>query len=189
MKSWTEHGQSLYLELLHANFLSAPFNRQRAFAARFAEAVTLVDDHDLGYWINDGWRERLTAAWIIAARRDTAYRYRVTQRLLASEMCFAGQGLCIATASYRDQAASDALNSYLQIYLPAGSRQYDQEWAVDCLVWLDGCLGTNRAQSFLNDPELWKLTDHGRELGAMSPHKKVETIARAMAFLDNLFAK
>jgi hypothetical protein len=72
--------------------------------------------------------------------------------------------------------------------LPVGDREYDQEWAVGSLVWLDARLAANRAAPFLKAPELWKVSEHGRELGALDPGRGVERVARAMAFLDDLGA-
>ncbi|WP_437690762.1 hypothetical protein [Sorangium sp. So ce176] len=42
--------------------------------------------------------------------------------------------------------------------------------------------------AFLKAPELWKVSEHGREFGALDPERGVERAARAMAFLDDLGA-
>ncbi|WP_437903104.1 DUF6000 family protein [Sorangium sp. So ce327] len=188
MDAWSRHGSPLYLLLLHANFLDEPPERRHAFARQFLDAVTSLPDLELGYWLNGSWREQLTAAWIIAARRLATFRGVIGERLLASATCYAGQGFSVATARYEDHPASDALTLYLQSYLPVGDREYDQEWAVGSLVWLDARLAANRAAPFLKAPELWKVSEHGRELGALDPGRGVERVARAMAFLDDLGA-
>ncbi|WP_437980450.1 DUF6000 family protein [Sorangium sp. So ce117] len=188
MNAWSRYGSPLCLRLLHANFLDEPPEQRHAFAQQFLDAATSLPDRELGYWLNGSWREQLTAAWIIAARRLAAFRGVIGERLLASATCYAGQGFAVATARYEDHPASDALALYLQSYLPVGDREYDQEWAVGSLAWLDARLAANRAAPFLKAPELWRVSEHGRELGALDPGRGVERVARAMAFLDDLGA-
>jgi hypothetical protein len=186
--AWSRHGAPLYLLLLHANFLHEPQEPRRAFAQRLLDAATSLSDRELGTWLNGWWRERLTAAWIVAARRAPGFRGVIVEKLLASETCYAGQGLCIATARCGDPSATDALTRYLQTYLPVGDRQYDQEWAVGALAWLDARLGTEHAALFLSAPELWRVSAYGRDFGALEPERGVARVARAMAFLDDLGA-
>ncbi|WP_437740122.1 DUF6000 family protein [Sorangium sp. So ce1504] len=188
MDAWSRYGSPLYLLLLHANFLDESPERRHAFAQQFLDAATSLPERELGYWLNGSWREQLTAAWIIAARRLPAFRGVIGERLLASATCYAGQGFSVATARYQDLPASDALTLYLQSYLPVGDREYDQEWAVGSLVWLDARLAAHRAAPFLKAPELWRVSEHGRELGALDPGRGVARVARAMAFLDDLGA-
>jgi len=186
MDAWAKYGRALYLLLLHANFLDEPADSRLKFASLFADAVTSVPEVDLAWWINSSWREQLVAAWIIAANPIVSLRDRVAKKLLASATCFAGQGLCIATARYRDQRALDDLKAYLHVYLPVGDREYDQEWCVGSLAWLDKCLNTNHSEIFLSAQDNWKVTSHGRELGALNPERGIERVGRAMAFLDEL---
>ena len=184
MDQWKEYGSALYMLLLHGNFLHEPPAEKRRFSTQFRRAANALDSRELARWLNAPWRERLTAAWITAARRDESVRDQITTRLLASETCFAGQGLCVATARYQDHAASDTLTAYLTQYLPVGERQYDQEWAIGSLVWLDEMLGTNHADKFLSRPELWKVYAYGKEAGALNPQDGIEVVAQAMQFLN-----
>ena len=185
MNLWSKYGSPLYLLLLHANFLDEPAERRQTFAEQFLDAVTSIPDQELAYWLNGAWREQLTAAWIIAARRLGGFRDVIAKKLLASATCYAGQGLCIATARYQDPSASDALALYLQSYLPVGERIYDQEWAIGGLVWLDARLGTDRAAPFRKAPELWNATAQGRTFHALDPERHVERVGRVMTFLES----
>lgn len=185
MNLWNEYGSALYLPLLHANFLDQSIHRS-TFTELFAKALACVPRDELATWIGTGWRERLTAGWIIAAKPDPTLRDQLTRRLLVSETCYAGQGLCIATARYCDHRAANDLEAYLRAYLPPGDREYDQEWAIGSLIWLDRRLGTDRAQTYPRTPDAWRLVAHGRAYGALDPTRQVGRVARAMDFLDGM---
>ena len=184
MDTWTRHGLPIYQRLLHANFLDEADDGRREFALRLLDAATSLLDREVACWLNSGWREQLTAAWIVAVRREQGLRGQISTKLLASAACFAGQGLCVATARYRDRQAADVLMTYLRTYLPVHSREYDQEWAIGSLAWLDGRLGTAHAQPFIDAPDLWKVSFDGRKVGALLPERGIERVARAMAFLE-----
>lgn len=186
--AWTRHGVPLYLRLLGGGFLDEFEPERRAFSAQLLDAVTALPEHEIAAWLNGPWRQRLTGAWIVAVQPIQALRGTVECHLLASETCYAGQGLCIAAARFRDATAADALGRYLQTYLPPGDRQYDQEWAIGALAWLDGRLGTDHAGSWLADPARWHLTlgPGGRHIGALDPRRGVGRVAQIMGFLDTL---
>jgi hypothetical protein len=82
--------------------------------------------------LHDGeWRARLCAAWFCALGQRTRHKDTIAELLLRSELCFAGQGYCLAL-SVLDGA--EALTRYLREYLPIGNRYYDQLWAVGALA-------------------------------------------------------
>lgn len=185
MNFWDQHGESLYLELLHANFLGM---RERAdFVARLLGAVAAVPDRELEWWLlSRAWREMLTAAWIIGLKRQRHFHDKIREQLLASWTCYAGQGLCFAMARFESVEAGDALCEYLMRYLPVGEKQYDQEWAIGALAWVDRTTGSDRARTFLDDLSLWTVTDKGRKIGRFNPLRGVEYMRTIMKYVDGI---
>lgn len=49
--------------------------------------------------LEGGWRERRTAAWLVAVSRRTEFRERLGELLLASEVCCAGLAYCVTQIS------------------------------------------------------------------------------------------
>ena len=134
MTEWQAWGQPLYLLLLHANFLRETGEPLHQFTAAFRRTVDSVPPHVLNEWLTATWREKLVAAWGIAARRDHRFRRAIHDQLLASASCFCGQGFCVAPASFADPEAANSLAAYLQKFIPINDREYDQEWAAAALV-------------------------------------------------------
>lgn len=184
---WNDYGSQLYPLLLHANFLRESADSQDAFRTRLLEAATAIPSAELRFWIQGGaWREILVASWIVALRRETAVRDLVSAKLLASATSYAGQGLCVATASFRDETSVHVLEEYLERYLPAGERQYDQEWAIGALAWLERDANEKSSTRFLADSKLWELTAGGKVIGALDPQRGIANFSRVMSFVDDL---
>jgi hypothetical protein len=184
---WNEFGSQLYLLLLHANFLREGVDSQAAFRKRLLEAANEVPATEVRFWIQGrAWREMLVASWIVALRRETFVRDIVSEKLLASATCYAGQGLCVAAASFRDERSVKVLEQYLDRYLPAGDRQYDQEWGIGALVWLERDRNDKSSTRFLTDSRLWELTDGGRVIGTLDPQRGIARFSQVMSFVDDL---
>jgi|WetSurMetagenome_2_1015567.scaffolds.fasta_scaffold80974_2 hypothetical protein len=83
MSYWDRHGEDLCLKLLNANFVGMK-GIERAFVPRILEAVALIPDRDLEWWLLSGlWREMLTAAWIIGFKRQRRLFDKIREQLLA----------------------------------------------------------------------------------------------------------
>lgn len=185
-RGWNDFGSQLYLLLLHANFLRESADSQAIFRKRLQEAATEIPATALRSWIQGGsWREMLVASWIVALRREASMRDLVSEKLLASATCYAGQGLCVAVASFRDEKSEQVLEEYLDCYLPVGERHYDQEWAIGALAWLDGHRNANSSMRFLADTKLWELTSSGRGIGALDSQRGITKFSKVMSFIDD----
>ena len=184
-KYWECYGQNIYILLLHANFLDEPASFKVKFSKDLLSAVESIPDEVLLQWINSGaWREALTSSWIIGILKAEQFFEKIKNKLLDSETCYAGQGYCLAMAQFGSKSASEVLVQYLNKYLPAMERQYDQEWAIGSLVWLDKKMKTENANVFLENLSLWQLTGiGGKYLGKLSPVYGIERIERIMDFL------
>jgi len=88
-------------------------------------------------------------------------------------------------ARFETAEAADALCEYLNCYLPVGEREYDQEWAIGALAWINYRMGSDRARVFARDPHLWKITTGGRQIGSLDPHGGVDQMGEIMGFLED----
>jgi hypothetical protein len=106
--------------------------------------------------LDSEWRSRLTASWLIGLTRRDQFRERIGDLLLASEVCAAGQGYCLALARFATAADAELLAAYLNVYLRQPYRDYDQGWALGALLYPDEQLKTDRAARFLTEGGLWQ---------------------------------
>lgn len=111
------------------------------FARSLAEDAELITAHELVTLLEGGWRERRTAAWLIAVSRRTEFRERLGELLLASEVCCAGLAYCVALATFGTPDDADLLTAYLDRYLPRADLAYDQPVALGALQYIDLNLG------------------------------------------------
>lgn len=144
-----------YLKLLNGNFLKMDPAERTRFLQQLAESARHVSDHELATLLDSEWRSRLTASWLIGLDRREQFRHRIGELLLASEVCYAGQGYCLALARLATAADAELLAAYLDAYLPQLDKRYDQHWALGALLHLDRRLSTNGAARFLINDGLW----------------------------------
>ena len=64
---------------------------RKEFLRALADAASTITAGELSVLLEGGWRERSTAAWLIAVAHRTEFRERLGELLLASEVCFAGR--------------------------------------------------------------------------------------------------
>jgi Family of unknown function (DUF6000) len=163
-----------YLKLLHANFAhgregGGEFNHQLAHAAS-----AISDDQIVRLLEEKEWRGRLCAAWFIGLSGRAPFVTSIGEKLLASEMVYAGQGYCVALGLIGGKQSSDALHAYLRRYLPLEGRFYDQDWAVGALANIEGSVPAE----FL-DPQLWRDPK-----GIMDPTEGADAFSAVVAHLD-----
>lgn len=63
-----------YLRLLHGNFLALGGGKRRRFLRKLGRSARQVSDRDLAILLEGGWRERLTASWLIGLDRREQFR-------------------------------------------------------------------------------------------------------------------
>ncbi|SOE32565.1 DUF6000 family protein [Streptomyces sp. OK228] len=132
-------------------------SRERAkFMRKLGEAAGEITPRELGILLDGGWRERKTAAWLIAVAGRTDYRERLGELLLASEGPYAGGAYCVALATFGTPADADLMAAYLDRYLLRPDLYYDQGRAIGALMFLDTKLGADHAARFLAPGGLWE---------------------------------
>ena len=130
--------------------------KRAVFLRELGEAAAEITPRELGVLLDAGWRERKTAAWLIAVAGRTEFRGRLGELLLASEGPYAGLAYCVALATFGTAADADLLGAYLDRYLPRADLYYDQAPAIGALLHLDAKLGTDKAALYLIPGGLWQ---------------------------------
>lgn len=182
-KYFDAYGAKLYLQLLHGNFLHSGEAETTVFIETLSEATEAIPNEVLRAWLNGGaWRTILVAAWVIGTARKQQFEEQIARMALA-KTCFAGQGLCFALAAFGSDSGVASLEQYLDKFLPAGERQYDQEWAIGALAWTDVQHKTTRASRFLQDITLWQLSFNGDYCGTLQPERGIAKMHQIVDFL------
>ncbi|MGH4033472.1 DUF6000 family protein [Actinomycetota bacterium Odt1-20B] len=144
-----------YLRLNHGIFRLTERRLDR-FARELARTAHALTPRELGILLDSGWRERKTAAWLIAIAGRTEFRPRLGKMLLADEMPFAGHAYCITLATFGTEEDADLLSAYLDRYLARPDLDYDQVSAIGALLHLDDAHGSDRAARFLAPGGPWQ---------------------------------
>ncbi|WFB11374.1 DUF6000 family protein [Streptomyces sp. LX-29] len=148
-------GHGRYLNLLHANFMRRDEGERALFLQSLNSAAREITDEELETLLKSDWRARLTAAWLIGCDRRQYFQDVLADLLVASQLCFSGQGYCFALARFGTEEDALYLVSYLERYLQRPDCQYDQHWAISALLHIDGLAGTEHATTFLASGGLW----------------------------------
>jgi hypothetical protein len=178
-------GHARYMDLLHGNFLRLGAEERAGFGASLAEAAAVITDHELEVLLASEWRSRLTASWLIAVDRRTQFRDRLRDLLLASEVCFAGQGHIFAFTRFGESRDAGVLAEYLERYLPRLDCHYDQHWAIGALMNLDESLGTASAGALIAPGGLWERS----AMKHLNPQDWKVRLAALSAFAEDCTAR
>lgn len=144
-----------YLKLLGSIF-GASRLRQRLFFLRLRWDAGRISNRELEVLLEAGWRESLTASYLIAASRRAEHADRLGRLLLESESSLTHHSHCVALASIGTAAARDQLVSYLD-RSPPDEHWFAPESAIPALVIVDRKLGSDAAARFLEPGGLWEI--------------------------------
>ncbi len=89
------------------------------FMRDLCKDARLITADEIVTLLEDGWRERITAARLVAVARRTEFREHLGELLLASEICCAGPAHCVAPADFGTARDTDLLAAYLDRCLAA----------------------------------------------------------------------
>lgn len=190
LTDWTT---PFYLQFLHGNFMTlVSGNEQGQFVALVRRALTLIDDRAIADLLaGASWREKLSGAWFSGLLRRAEFQEQIGSCLIESSCCFSGQGYVFALASFANQRSSELLKAYLDKWLLKLECEYDQDWAMPALAWLDAQRGTGDAKPYLKSGGLWErfVADKTRIAGSKRWHFELAAsrFARVMAFCSEHF--
>ncbi|MFJ5561004.1 DUF6000 family protein [Streptomyces sp. NPDC093250] len=136
-----DSGHARYLVLKSGRFLRPEWPHGERFAHHLIGDAATITDAELEALLGYEWRSRLTAAWLIGVDRRERFRERISDLLLASEVCFSGSAYCFALTRFGTHADAEILTTYLDHYLPRTDLRYDQPAALGALLRLDAHLG------------------------------------------------
>ncbi|MFF9041024.1 DUF6000 family protein [Streptomyces sp. NPDC014892] len=177
-----------YGELLSGRFLRFEGATRRRFLHPLLADASSITDADLEALLFEGWRPRLTAAWLIGVSRRTSFRARLGELLLASETVYAGLGYCFAPARFGTQEDAELLAAYLDRYLPRTDLRYDQPVAMGALLYVDSRLGTAHAAPFTAPGGLYQRwvegVVHESDGPAYAPDQQLAAMTRLCDFAD-----
>ena len=146
-----------YLAILHGNYATRIL--REAERERFNSAVTAtlptMTPAIAAQLISGHWREAITGSWFAGLQRYEECQHQIGERLLASETCYAGQSHAFAMACFRNQASVDYLTAYLDTYLGRLDCDYDQDWAMGALMWIDQTMNERHSERFLEPNGPW----------------------------------
>ncbi|POX45078.1 DUF6000 family protein [Streptomyces sp. Ru72] len=174
-----------YLKL-SGSLLRMPSPEYGRFVRDLGEDAGLITAQEIATLLEGGWRERRTAAWLVAVSRRTEFRERLGELLLASEVCCAGLAYCVALASFGTSRDADLLAAYLDRYLRRPDLAYDQTVAMGALLFIDLNLGGDQAARFLGSGGLWQqwLQDASHMQRTADPATYLNLIRRLCAIVD-----
>ena len=145
-----------YSELM-GSALVTPRTRQRVFQWRLRRCARRARVADLLELLDFGWRERLVAGWLIAVGRREELRPRIVQDL--SDPAPGGYlyTYCVVLACLGTEQDAKTLSNYLAMSLALADEdeRHCQPDAMGALLYLDHCLGTDHAASFLAADGPW----------------------------------
>ncbi|MET8723238.1 MULTISPECIES: DUF6000 family protein [Streptomyces] len=157
------------------------------FMRDLREDAGLITADEVAKLLEGGWRERRTAAWLVAVSRRTEFREHLGALLLASEVCCVGLAYCVVLASFGTARDADLLAAYLDRYLCRPDLAYDQAVVMGALQFIDLNLGGGQADRFREPGGLWQrwLQDAIHMKGDSDPTPFfLSLIRRLCAFVD-----
>jgi hypothetical protein len=172
-----------FMYLVAGNLLGLGGAAREQFGVRLVQDAREMADEELRALLTGGWRERLTAAWLVGIDRRVHLRRLIAELLLEDEIVSAGQGYCFALARFGSAEDADVLVAYLDRYLPVFGGH--QDWALGALLYLDVQHGTNRAAPFLVPDGPWdRWIAMARSATYTNPENEQRRLADLCAFVE-----
>ena len=95
------------------------------------------------------WRSRIVGAWFSAIKPYIEFEQTIGNLLLRSDVCYAGNGYCLALASFNTPTSIEFLCKYLAYYLNRPELWFDQDVAMGAIAYLDHINRTQNLQQFI----------------------------------------
>lgn len=134
-----------------------PTNYSTEFLESAKLALDEVQPDIISMLLNErDWRPRLTAGWFAGVKRWEEFTQQIGDLLIASELCYQGEGFCFALARFGSGGAVAHLQQYLDIWLNRPDCCYDQDVALASLQWIDEQCSTSYAMPYLVAGGLWE---------------------------------
>lgn len=99
------------------------------------------------------WRTRLVGSYFAAVKDHTDLIDIIGTHFLKSEVCCVGHIYALTLAFFNNEKSIYYLNTYLDYYLTKPNLYFDQEYAMEALLYLDKINGTKLISKHINT---WK---------------------------------
>ncbi|MEI8058268.1 MAG: DUF6000 family protein [Actinomycetes bacterium] len=172
-----------YLNVLHGNLTRLTPSEQDSLRAQMRAVATEVSlDDARSLWALMEWRCNIMASWWATVWGWPEAAVEVERLLLPSRLIYAGQGHCVALAGLATDDAAEVLCRYLDTYLAAPDKYYDQTWAMSALSIVDQVQGEHRAEERMGAWSQW-VADKPHHSGAFDA---VPTIRAMLNFASSV---
>jgi hypothetical protein len=142
-------------------YMNSLANSDVKIISSFAEAARKIDQIIVAKLLGDfNWRSRIAGAFFAAIKGYKEFELTIGRSLLKSEVCYVGNGYCLALASFRTEGSRDFLADYLDYYLSRKDLWFDQADAFCALEYLDKDAANRRLEKwndFVSDKPYWNL--------------------------------
>ena len=101
------------------------------------------------------WRTRITGAYFASIENYVELEEIIGIHLLKSQVCYAGEGYCLAIATFNTEKSYEYIKKYLDYYLTRKDLHFEQREAMATLNWLDKMNGTSEMENYLPKYENW----------------------------------
>ncbi|MCF2530903.1 DUF6000 family protein [Yinghuangia soli] len=153
------------------------------FVGELVQAAREITPAELGVLFEGGWRERRTAAWLVAVSGRTDFRGRIGELMLGAGNPQIG-AYCITLATFRTSADADLVCAYLDRHSSQPELIYDRTFALGTLLHLDAVLGADRASSYGSPDGLRHHRYEGHSDAVRRPREAQELVAQFCAFAN-----
>jgi hypothetical protein len=145
-----------YRKLIAANFRDLPEARMLSFGKDLAVDSLAVSDEEIALLMDEGWRGRLTAAWLVGFSRRFQFAQEIRNLLQSAGEPYSGKGYCFALARFGREEDAHALASYLDVYLREPDMSSDCGWAMGALSVIDAKRGSTSLYPLLERGGPWE---------------------------------
>ncbi|WGH75776.1 DUF6000 family protein [Tenacibaculum tangerinum] len=110
------------------------------------------------------WRTRIVGAYFASILELKSVEEIIGIHLLKSQVCYAGNGYCLALATFNTKRGIQYLKRYLEYYLIRKDLHFDQTGVMCALKWTDELNGTNETENYLKLYNEWNSKPYGQSL-------------------------
>ena len=140
-------------------------NNVKEFTQNFEPIKTELNLEIVKKLLGDfNWRTRIVGAYFASIMKFKDVENIIGIHLLKSQVCYAGNGYCLALASFNTKSGNEYLKKYLDYYLTRKDLHYDQRGAMLALKWTDQINGTNEMENYSNLFQDWISDKYAQDL-------------------------
>lgn len=127
-----------------------------SFGNDLAADSLAVSDEEITLLMGEGWRGRLTAAWLVGFSRRLQFAQVIRNLLQSAEDPYSGKGYCFALSRFGSEEDAHALESYLDVFLREPDMSSDCGWAMGALSVIDAKADSPYLYPLLKSRGLWE---------------------------------